>query len=431
MALHHYHLPDVGEGLAEATVVSWLVEPGQTIAVNDPVCEIETAKSVVELPSPYAGTVAQLLVEVGQTVPVGTALIAISDGAEPDPAPDDTQPTDPAQQSPAEPVQQSLVGSGPRELKPARLPRKTVENTLQMAPVPAEVRPRAQAKPSVRKLARDLGVDLEQVTPTGPDGTISQDDVTAAALASGHEPGHRGWSGYLSERGETRIDVTGVRRATARAMVESAFTAPHVTEWTDVDVTGSVDLLERMRSMRMFRDVRITPTVVIARAVCMALHRNPELNAAWDEKNGQIVRKAYVNLGIAADTPRGLLVPVVKDADALTTYQLAQQIIEVVTQARSGTASPEQLTGGSFTITNIGVFGIDAGTPILVPGQAGILAVGQIKKKPWVVDDRVEARWVTTLALSFDHRMVDGAEGSAFLGDVASILADPGQTLIL
>ena len=424
MALQHYTLPDVGEGLTEATVVAWLVEPGETVAVNDPVCEIETAKSVVELPTPYAGTVAALLVEVGQTVPVGTALIAVEDGAEPagaEPAPESPAAAEP-------PAQPSLVGSGPRELKATRLPRKTVETALRVAPA-APARTRPQAKPSVRKLARDLGVDLDLVTPTGPDGTISQDDVTAAALVIAHEP--RGWSGYLSERGETRIDVTGVRRATARAMVESAFTAPHVTEWTDVDVTRSVDLVERMKQMRMFRDVRITPTVVVARAVCVALHRNPELNAAWDEKNGQIVRKGYVNLGIAADTPRGLLVPVIKDADALTTYQLAEQIGELVRIARSGTANPEQLSGGSFTITNIGVFGIDAGTPILVPGQAGILAVGQIKKKPWVVEDRVEPRWVTTLALSFDHRMVDGAEGSAFLGDVASILADPGQTLIL
>ncbi len=426
MALQHYRLPDVGEGLTEATLVAWLVEPGQTVAVNDPVCEVETAKSVVELPTPYAGVVAELLVAVDQTMEVGTALIAISDGAEEAEPPEDAPAT-----------QQTLVGSGPREMKSARLPRKSVENTLKVAPPlgspeanAGTERRRTQAKPSVRKLARDLGVDIDTLTPTGPDGTVSQEDVTAAATASAPENG-RGWSGFLSERGETRIDVTGVRRATARAMVESAFTAPHVTEWTEVDVTRTVELLERMKGSRMFRDVRVTPTVLVARAVCVALRRNPELNAAWDASSGQIVRKSYVNLGFAADTPRGLLVPVVRDADALSTVELATQLAEVASTARAGRATPELMAGGTFTITNIGVFGIDAGTPILVPGQAGILAVGQIAKKPWVVDDQVVPRWVTTLALSFDHRMVDGAEGSAFLSDVATILNDPGQTLIL
>jgi pyruvate dehydrogenase E2 component (dihydrolipoamide acetyltransferase) len=426
MALQHYRLPDVGEGLTEATVLAWLVAEGDRIAVNDPVVEIETAKSVVELPSPYAGVVSGLLVPVGQTVEVGTALIAIEDrvgpaaalaneagaGAEPEPAAE------------APPTQATLVGTGPRELKQTRLPRKTAENTL-ATPPPPDVDARTMAKPSVRKLARDLGVDLAAVTPTGPDGTVSQDDVTAAATQ------HGGWTGFLAERGETRIDVTGIRRATARAMVESAFTAPHVTEWTDVDVSRTMELLERMKTMRMFRDVRITPTVLVARAVCVALRRNPELNSSWDEKNSQIVRKSYINIGFAADTPRGLVVPVIHDADAMSTYDLAVAINDLTQTARAGKTLPANLAGGTFTITNIGVFGIDAGTPILVPGQAGILAVGQIRKRPWVVEDRVEPRWVTTLAMSFDHRMVDGAEGSAFLSDMAEIMRDPGSTLIM
>lgn len=424
MALQHYTLPDVGEGLTEATVVTWLVAVGDTVAVNTPVVEIETAKSLVELPSPYAGVVAHLLVPAGQTVEVGTALIAIEDGVgaateEPNEAGAGAVPAE----EPA--TQATLVGSGPRELKSTRLPRKTAENTLAVAP-PAVSDVRALAKPSVRKLAKDLGVDLATVTPTGPDGTVSQDDVTAAAT---HHAGS--WSGFLTERGETRIDVTGIRRATARAMVESAFTAPHVTEWTDVDVTRTMELLARMKTSRMFRDVRITPTVLVARAVCIALRRNPELNSSWDEKNGQIVRKSYINLGFAADTPRGLVVPVVHDADAMSTYDLAVALNELTATARAGKTSPADLSGGTFTITNIGVFGIDSGTPILSPGQAGILALGQITKRPWVVEDRVEPRWVTTLAMSFDHRMVDGAEGSAFLSDMAEILRDPGSTLIL
>lgn len=424
MALQHYRLPDVGEGLTEATLLNWLVSVGDRVAVNDPVVEIETAKSAVELPSPYAGVVAALLVPVGETVEVGTALIAVEDGFESESAPADVAEQSVAPVIEPEPlVQASLVGTGPRELKQTRLPRKTAENTLA---APPETAARTLAKPSVRKLARDLGVDLSTVTPTGPDGTVSQEDVSAAAKNQG-----AGWSGFLAERGETRIDVTGVRRATARAMVESAFTAPHVTEWTDVDVTRSMELLQRMKANRMFRDVRITPTVIVARAVCVALLRNPELNSSWDESNSQIVRKGYINLGFAADTPRGLVVPVLHDADAMSTYELAVAINELTATARSGKTQPAQLAGGTFTITNIGVFGIDAGTPILVPGQAGILAVGQITKRPWVVEDRVEARWVTTLALSFDHRMVDGAEGAAFLGDIAEILRDPGATLIL
>lgn len=426
MALQHYRLPDVGEGLTEATVLAWLVAEGDRVAVNDPVVEIETAKSVVELPCPYAGVVSGLLVPVGQTVEVGTALIAVEDGLGPEVAVANEAGAgaEPESEAEAPATQATLVGTGPRELKQTRLPRKTTENTLTTAP-PPEVDARTLAKPSVRKLARDLGVDLAAVTPTGPDGTVSQDDVTAAATQ------HGGWTGFLAERGETRIDVTGIRRATARAMVESAFTAPHVTEWTDVDVTRTMELLERMKTMRMFRDVRITPTVLVARAVCVALRRNPELNSSWDEKNSQIVRKSYINVGFAADTPRGLVVPVIHDADAMSTYDLAVAINELTQTARAGKTQPAQLAGGTFTITNIGVFGIDAGTPILSPGQAGILALGQIRKRPWVVEDRVEPRWVTTLAMSFDHRMVDGAEGSAFLSDMAEILRDPGSTLIM
>lgn len=424
MALQHYRLPDVGEGLTEATVLAWLVAEGDRVAVNDPVVEIETAKSVVELPCPYAGVVSGLLVPVGQTVEVGTALIAVEDGLGPEVAVANEAGAGAEAEAEAPATQATLVGTGPRELKQTRLPRKTTENTLTTAP-PPEVDARTLAKPSVRKLARDLGVDLAAVTPTGPDGTVSQDDVTAAATQ------HGGWTGFLAERGETRIDVTGIRRATARAMVESAFTAPHVTEWTDVDVTRTMELLERMKTMRMFRDVRITPTVLVARAVCVALRRNPELNSSWDEKNSQIVRKSYINVGFAADTPRGLVVPVIHDADAMSTYDLAVAINELTQTARAGKTQPAQLAGGTFTITNIGVFGIDAGTPILSPGQAGILALGQIRKRPWVVEDRVEPRWVTTLAMSFDHRMVDGAEGSAFLSDMAEILRDPGSTLIM
>jgi pyruvate dehydrogenase E2 component (dihydrolipoamide acetyltransferase) len=472
-----FALPDVGEGLTEAEVVAWRVQVGDTVAVNDVLIEVETAKSIVELPSPYAGVVQALLVSEGQMIEVGADLIAIGDagdGSVGSPAEGEAPAATPsgagnesamveatAIPASAEEHQQTLVGSGPRGSRATRRPRKTAAATLAVAPPhPASVdateaptvsvaapagqpggtstNERALAKPSVRKLAKDLGVNLAEIVPTGPDGTVSQDDVTAAATAAaggsngdGSGGTARGWSGFLAERGETRIDVKGIRRATAQAMVRSAFTAPHVTEWTEVDVTRLVELVDKMKGMRMFRDVRVTPTVLVARAVCLALRRNPELNSTWDEGAGQIVRKGYVNLGIAADTPRGLLVPVITDADALSTYDLAKALSELTATARAGKTQPAQQTGGTFTITNIGVFGIDGGTPILNPGEAGILALGNIAKKPWVVDDRIEPRWVTTLALSFDHRMVDGAEGSAFLADMAAILNDPGATLIL
>jgi len=189
--------------------------------------------------------------------------------------------------------------------------------------------------------------------------------------------------------------------------------------------------VDAMRASRQFRDVRVTPLLLVARAVCVALRRTPELNATWDEPNQQIVQKRYLNLGIAADTPRGLVVPNIPDADQLSTVELAKAIGELTTTAREGRTTPARMSGGTFTITNIGVFGIDGGTPILNPGEAGILAVGSIRRKPWVVDEQIVPRWVTTLALSFDHRMADGAEGSSFLADVAAILEDPGATLVI
>ncbi len=282
----------------------------------------------------------------------------------------------------------------------------------------------------MRKLAKDLGIDLASLVPSGAGGIVTRADVEAAFAP---EPAASGASSPVvaSASRETRVDVRGVRKLTAAAMVQSAFTAPHVTEWVEIDATRTMQMVDTMRASRQFRDVRVTPLLLVARAVCVALRRTPELNATWDEPNQQIVQKAYVNLGIAADTPRGLVVPNIPDADQLPTVDLARAISELTVTAREGRTTPAQMSGGTFTITNIGVFGIDGGTPILNPGEAGILAVGSIRRKPWVVDDQIVARWVTTLALSFDHRMADGAEGSSFLADVAAILEDPGATLVI
>jgi pyruvate dehydrogenase E2 component (dihydrolipoamide acetyltransferase) len=314
------------------------------------------------------------------------------------------------------------------------------------------------AKPPVRKLAKDLGVDLASLVGSGPGGVITRDDVSAASMpaesieaptstpAESIEAPTSTPAGSIDKRRtapveaqkpsveDVRIPIKGVRKSTAEAMVRSAFTAPHVTVWLDCDVTATMGLVERLKARREFADLRISPLLIIAKAVCLALVRTPELNSFWDERAQQIVLKKSINLGIAAATRRGLLVPNVKGAESLGLVQLASAISEAVATAREGRTQPAHLAGGTFTITNIGVFGVDAGSPILNPGESGILCVGQIARKPWVVgvggEERIEPRWVTTLSSSFDHRLADGAQGSTFLADVAAILNDPALALL-
>jgi pyruvate dehydrogenase E2 component (dihydrolipoamide acetyltransferase) len=295
---------------------------------------------------------------------------------------------------------------------------------------------RVLAKPPVRKLAKDLGVDLRDVAPSGPGGVVTRADVQAHATAAtfpatAPAPAASGVQA-VSAREDRREPVKGVRKMTARAMVASAFSAPHVTEWVTLDVSATMELVERLRTHPDLRERRISPLLVVAKAVCLTLRSHPALNATFDEVAQEIVYKGRVNLGIAAATPRGLVVPNVKDADTLRLAELAEALDALVDTARAGRTQPADMSGGSFTITNVGVFGVDAGTPILNPGETGILAVGAIGRRPWVVgvEERIEARWVTTLALSFDHRVVDGEQGSRFLADVAAILADPGQALL-
>ncbi|MBK6870059.1 MAG: 2-oxo acid dehydrogenase subunit E2 [Kineosporiaceae bacterium] len=437
--LKEFRLPDAGEGLTEADIVTWRVQPGDTVAVNDIIVDIETAKSVVELPCPYAGVVAELLVAEGDTVPVGMPIIRLDTGDETDSgATDDAGVVEP-ERTPM------LVGYGPRDGAAVRRRRvaAVVEDqpATEMAPVvelppAAEISPqdvvaglfRPLAKPPVRKLARDLGVDLNTVPPTGKGGVVTRQDVEAAAdraaaptLAAAERVAlHR----------ETRVPVRGVRKLTAQAMVTSAFTAPHVTEWVQVDMTRTVKLLGRLRHSPEFAGVRLTPLVMVARALLVAVRRNPGINATWDAETDEIVTKHYVNLGIAAATPRGLLVPVIPDADSLGLRELAQAISVLAKTARDGRTQPAEMAGGTVTITNVGVFGVDGGTPILPPGQSAILAVGQVAARPWVHKGRVQPRQVTTLSLSFDHRIVDGELGSRVLADTAAILNDPGTALV-
>lgn len=456
-----FQLPDVGEGLTEAEVVSWKVKPGDTVGVNDVILEIETAKSLVELPCPYAGTVAELLVAEGDTIAVGAPLVRIGDqesaqtaqsaqpeGAQPQAAqPETAQPGSAATEAAANGAGDSggdepsgmLVGYGPRTASVQRRPRKKTpppaeakearDDAGRSEPDPAES---VRAKPPVRKLAKDLGVDLRSVTPSGPGDTVTRADVEAHAgygetqAPSSTTPA----TGAASGPRETRVPVRGVRKRMAEAMVESAYTAPHVSEWVTLDATGTVELVDQLSKHPDFRELKVSPLLIVAKACLLAARRTPEANATWDGPAQEIVLKHDVNLGIAAATPRGLVVPNIKGADQLSLVELCRALGALTTTARAGKTPPEDMLGTTFTITNVGVFGVDAGTPILNPGESAILAMGAIAKRPWVVDDEIVPRWVTTLTLSFDHRIVDGEQGSRFLADVAAIVRDPGSTLM-
>jgi 2-oxoisovalerate dehydrogenase E2 component (dihydrolipoyl transacylase) len=510
-----FRLPDVGEGLTEAEVVTWRVAVGDTVSVNDIVCEIETAKSLVELPTPFAGVVSELLVPEGRTVDVGTPIIAVdvdpsgsappaaatataAEGEVPGAAPGATEVSTAPDEGAVEPGliggpapggrTSVLVGYGPRTTSAVRRPRKAnvdsfadegvkpvrhggyeigrmveqemTERAEQPEPAPhralhgtlpghlpadAEPRPHAKAlaKPPVRQLARDLGVELTEVTPSGPNGTVTRADVRTHALGSSSEapaPGAGGWfqageqrryaDHHGAEVSETRTPIKGVRKMTAQAMVASAFTAPHVTEFVTVDVTRTMKLVQRLRADRELEGVKVSPLLLVARALLVAARRNPGINATWDEQAQEIVVKHYVNLGIAAATPRGLVVPNVKGAHAMSLHQLAEALGELTATARAGRTQPAEMAGGTISITNVGMFGVDTGTPILNPGEAAILCVGQIAPRPWVHKGKIAVRQVTTLGVSFDHRLVDGDLGSRFLADVAAVLERPEQAVV-
>ena len=480
MAVRHFNLPDPGEGLVEAEIVTWKVKVGDVVKVNDVFVEIETAKSLVELPVPYAGTVTALLVSEGDTVQVGTPIISIDNGLDGDVAPV-TSPSTMTAAEIADAVSATakddeievgntggaardervanLVGYGPRVPSGKRRSRKTVSpvatTTAQVnqafSPVPAQPASlaaapvsfrspgaKALAKPPVRKFAKDRGVDLSQVTGSGEDGIVSRADVeayvadgSAAASFSGTGSSKDIAPAILGagER-ERRIPIKGVRKITAQAMVASAFTAPHVTEFITVDVSDTMNLVNRLKTDPEFRDVKVSPLLIVAKALIIASGRNPGINATWDEAAQEIVVKNYVNLGIAAATPRGLMVPNIKDANQMSLRQLADAMANLVSTAREGKTQPAAMSGGSITITNVGVFGVDTGTPILNTGEAAILAFGVVRQMPWVVNGEIQVRWVTQLSLSFDHRMVDGDLGSRFLADVAAILHDPSRALV-
>ncbi len=473
--IREFKMPDVGEGLTEAEILKWYVQPGDTVTDGQVVCEVETAKAAVELPIPFDGTVHELRFPEGTTVDVGEVIISVdltggaAGAAAPEapaaeaPAPAAPAPEEPAEEPEPQGRQPVLVGYGVAASSTKRRPRKqaaptgaapaavaAVQGELNgHAPAPAAPVPQGRplAKPPVRKMAKDLGVDLATVTPTGPDGVITRDDVRNAAAPVQAPPAHAPAAvpaqapapataeaaepAEAADAGarETRVPIKGVRRATAQAMVGSAFTAPHVTEFVTVDVTRTMKLVEELKGDKDMAGLRVNPLLLIAKALLVAIRRNPDVNAAWDEANQEIVRKHYVNLGIAAATPRGLIVPNIKDAHAKTLPELAEALGDLVATAREGKTTPAAMQGGTVTITNVGVFGVDTGTPILNPGESAILAVGAIKLQPWVHKGKVKPRQVTTLALSFDHRLVDGELGSKVLADVAAVLEQPKRLI--
>jgi pyruvate dehydrogenase E2 component (dihydrolipoamide acetyltransferase) len=428
-----FPLPDTAEGLVDAEILTWHIKPGDEVKVNQIIVEIETAKAAVELPCPWAGVVTELHAEPGQTVNVGAPIVTIDVDPGGAAAPAAAAAPAPAAESNG---QAMLVGYGPKASTAKRRARKDTAPAAPVATAPpppvaepvtvpdspaALLEPSALvplAKPPVRKLAKDLGVDLRSLAGSG---VVTREDVeraargavTPAPVASGDR--------------ERRVPVKGVRKMTAQAMVESAYSAPHVTEFLTVDVTPMMELRARLKTHPSFRDVKITPLTFAAKAVCLAAKRTPDVNATWAGE--EIVYKDYVHLGIAAATPRGLVVPKIRDADGMSLRELAEALEQLTVTARDGKTTPADMLHGTITITNVGVFGVDTGTPIINPGESAILALGAIKDMPWVVDGEIKVRKVCQLSLSFDHRVVDGQQGSQFLADVGAIMADPAMAI--
>jgi 2-oxoisovalerate dehydrogenase E2 component (dihydrolipoyl transacylase) len=486
--IKEFNLPDLGEGLTEGEILSWLVKVGDTIELNQPIVEVETAKAAVEIPAKWAGVVTRIFHEAGTTVEVGSPIVAIDTDPSAGPIPGDSTPDNgpvPSAESlaaveiaPAEGAIEPgmiggpapggrtavLVGYGPRTTSAKRRPRSSTPPasttapaptaptappvtppppvTVAPAPAPAALTANGHrsgpvlAKPPVRKLARDLGVDLATVTGSGPLGSVTRDDVQQAAAGPAEapvapaSPATAPAAAVFDASREQRIPIKGVRKLTAENMVASAFTAPHVTEFLTVDVTRSMKALEKIKARPEFRDVRVSPLLLVAKAVLLAVRRHPMVNSAWSGATNEIVVKEYVNLGIAAATERGLIVPNIKDAGRLTLRELAEALNTLVQVAKSGKTPPSDMSGGTLSITNVGVFGVDTGTPILPPGESAILVFGAVRPMPWVHRGKIKVRQVTTLGLSFDHRIVDGELGSKFLRDVGAFLEDPEATLL-
>ncbi|NRH34966.1 dihydrolipoamide acetyltransferase family protein [Rhodococcus sp. MS13] len=404
---HEFRLPDLGEGLTSADLVEWTVGVGDTVALNQVLAQVETAKALVELPSPYVGVVRELLVEPGTTVPVGTPIIRIEEPAD-SPSPSDSQ-------SPS-----VLVGYGPAAERPSRRRNRITPHSQSAAST--ERRP---ATPSARRAAREAGIDLSEIAGSGFDGAVTAADVADAlrVKAASNEAPRPAGSGM-----QKQPVSSGMRKQMASAMVAST-RAPQASVFLTADVTPSMELLGRLRPSDAFTGLSLTPLTLAAKALVTAISSHPMVNAHWDEARGDAVIDDHVNLGIAVASERGLSVPNIKSAETLSLVQLARAVTELTVAARAGVTDVHHLTGGTVTITNVGVFGVDGGIPLLNPGEAVILCLGTVSERPWVIERKIEARSVATLTLTFDHRILDGEQAARFLSFVAQMLADPDLLL--
>lgn len=443
-------LPDVGEGLIEAEIVTWKVSVGDVVVLNQPLVDVETAKAVVELPSPFAGVVVTVHAAVGDTVEVNAPLVTFDVGGESAPPAGEKRVVhDAPDEQRREPV---LIGYGvapddavaprraSRRAPPPRVsPPTTPFTSVASGPV--------RTTPPVRLLAKQLRVDLATVRGTGREGIITRGDVeralsrgvdettrveapdSGASLTGSRFVGREIASWSDGER-EERLAVKGVLRAMAEAMVESTTQQPQAAVWTRVDATRTMTLIGGLKSHPNFRDVRLSPLTVVALAVCDAARHFPGINSSFDAANNEVVVRRYVNLGIAADTPRGLVVPNIKDAERLDVTGMARALMDLVDKARESTTTPQDMTGTTITITNVGPFGVDGAMAILPPGTGAIVCVGQVAKAPWIVDDEVVVRQVVELSMTFDHRHIDGALASRVMAHISGFLGDPATALL-
>ena len=459
-------LPDVGEGLVEAEIVTWKVNVGDTVVLNQPLVDIETAKATVELPSPYEGTVVALHGNVGDVMEVHKPLITFNVGGAPSaPATTVAAPVEGAA-SVGEGREAVLVGYGvanedgvatrkhrrqgahaPAPSAPVTPPPPPPSTPSVAANSPSALAPRST--PPVRLYAKQHGVDLSTLAGTGRDGLITRVDVeralsgapassapairASAPITGPLSPSHfvgRDIESWSTGPKEERIPVKGVLRAMSEAMVQSAFSAPHAAVWVRLDATKTVELLASLKQQASLNDIRLSPLSIVALALCDAARHYPGINSSFDSNTSEVVVRRSVNLGIAADTPRGLIVPNIKGADEMGLVEMTRALNVLVEKARNGTTTPNEMIGTTLTITNVGPFGVDAAMPILPPGTGAILAIGQIAKAPWVVNDEVVVRHAVEIAMAFDHRQIDGALASRVLGHVAAFLADPAAKII-
>jgi len=464
-------LPDVGEGLTEAEIVTWKVKVGDVVVLNQPLVDIETAKATVELPSPYAGTVVTLHGNVGDVLEVHKPLITFDVGGDGPAAPSAaTAPVEAA--VPASDKQEGSVGEGREAVligygvanEDAVVTRKHrrkdagASATPAPAPIAAPTPPAPVASPvstngvaprstpPVRLYAKQNGLDIGGLTGTGRDGLITRSDVDQALSGTPSAPARtsapitgpnttsrfvgRELESWATGPKEERIPVKGVLRSMSEAMVQSAFTQPRAAVWVRVDATRTMELLASLKQQPTLAGVRLSPLTIVALALCDAARHFPGINSSFDAAANEVIVRRTVNLGIAADTPRGLIVPNIKGADQLDLVGMAAALTVLVDKARQGTTTPNEMIGTTLSITNVGPFGVDAAIPILPPGTGAILAVGQIAKAPWVVDDQVVVRQVVELAMAFDHRQVDGAMASAVLAHIGRFLHDPAAAII-